>query len=261
MEGLLFFYAVEKEAYLQFVLPFLYFAEKYNPGSKFEIAVVNGDVPKWISDGLSIMKSPGDISVYSLESKSTAAISRWLFEPRTPSEFVYTGDIDIMISEPVAPYHVGRMEECGSCYSNTVRPNNSGRMSGLQFMSREWYARTRTAREKRISNKNSTRGMNDEVVLMDIVRESGLPVISEPRPVHGVHMSLHRKPFWKSSYMINVLPDEFRPQFEETVSEARFKLIVDACPMFRDTLSEFIEYVSGDASESDFRNAAGPVTG
>lgn len=115
---------------------------------------------------------------------------RFITPPTIESDYVYIGDIDIIVLETnLLAMHLRHMELTGLPYSNSVRPTTM-RMSGLHF--------TRTTAYYPLPDVSDLdlNGMNDEMVLYEIVRRRGLAVQDGAwyRPIHGIHISPNRPP-------------------------------------------------------------------
>lgn len=186
---LLFFTACDGE-YEQFIAPYIFGALHSNREAKAEICVA--DPAAYRSShaaSLEILESRfanrflirgGDFSGRFRNSV------RFLETPELKSEYTYIGDIDILILEDIAPYHIAKMEKTGLPYSNVIRPN-SQRLSGLHFTRTEAYYPL-----PRLDGLDLT--CNDEMLLYQIVaRRQKLPPVHS-RPVHGFHFSIRRNP-------------------------------------------------------------------
>lgn len=117
---------------------------------------------------------------------------RFIVEPMIKREYVYIGDIDIMILENVFDKHSYIFEK-GLPYSNIVRVN-SKKLTGLHFC--------RYDKQYPLPNINDLIDsvFNDEDLLYAIMDRKGLIYPADEyrkiqRPVHGIHMSLNRMPF------------------------------------------------------------------
>ncbi len=121
-------------------------------------------------------------------------------------KYVYITDIDMMIvREPVSilDFHTAEINETGLCYSNSPRgmeERGFDRLTGLHFVTRDWWDKTKDARRKYMLMLNSCRigeiAIHDELMLMDIVKESGLQVAPPKRDLicrhHGLHLGTVR---------------------------------------------------------------------
>lgn len=122
-------------------------------------------------------------------SRAKANSIRFIETPESVSEYVYIGDVDIIITEEIAPFHLNHMAETGLPYSNLKRPNKDA-LSGLHFS--RWDALYPHAETP------SSRINLDEGYLWDLVMARGLPAPPlddpKPRPLHGFHLSLNCDP-------------------------------------------------------------------
>lgn len=241
MKNLTFLYTVFG-AHKQFVLPFIWFANKYNPLSRFEIHFVNDTITNNLKNGLDILKDSG-IDVAFIEDKSSLYTSmnyRWILEPKEKTPYTYIGDIDIMICEDICPFHINKMKEEKTIIDNVLR-NNKKQMSGLQFVStNEYYGATKKSRSLK---RNREAILDNENFLLNILKESKIKIPSHDiRPIHGQHVSLNRRPFKMNSSMPNVIYDEFKSEFLETINEDTFKKLLDFSFGFKNTLNKYLSY-------------------
>ncbi len=121
-------------------------------------------------------------------SRSIPHTIRFITEPELQSEYLYIGDIDIIVLEPkMIDAHLGFMRRTGLPYSNSVRPNTD-RLSGLHFTRRDAYWPLPD-----FSDLNLRR-TSDEQLLYQLVKRRGLAVQDKEwwRPVHGIHISPNR---------------------------------------------------------------------
>lgn len=121
-------------------------------------------------------------------------------------KYVYITDIDMMIvREPVSilDFHTNEINETGLCYSNTPRgmeERGFDRLTGLHFVTQDWWGKTEEARSKYHHMLNKCEigevAIDDELMLMNIVKESGLPVAPPKRDLicrhHGLHLGTVR---------------------------------------------------------------------
>jgi hypothetical protein len=116
-------------------------------------------------------------------------------------DYFYITDIDCMImKDPVSilDFHLNEMKETGLCYSNTIRksePQGNDRLTGLHFCNKEWYEKTEKARlfyYDLIKNGKIGAGLyDDEIMLKNIVLESGLKLPPKKYPLIKRHHSIH----------------------------------------------------------------------
>ena len=114
---------------------------------------------------------------------------RFVTTPTIVSNYVYIGDIDIIVTEEIAKPHLEKMKETKLPYSNIKRPNKNS-LSGLHFS--EWTAYYPLSHETPSDRINL-----DEAYLWDLVSARGhrMPDPGETfRPIHGLHLSMNRDP-------------------------------------------------------------------
>lgn len=135
-----------------------------------------------------------------------AACLRYLHDFGGKQKYCYITDIDMMIvREPVAllDFHLNEMKESGLCYSNSPRGQEfSGpkRLTGLHFVNDDWWDVTAETRDKYtallMQGKIGMVDIDDELMLMNIVVESGLavarPVVNLMERHHGLHLGTVR---------------------------------------------------------------------
>lgn len=121
-------------------------------------------------------------------------------------KYVYITDIDMMIvreSVTILDFHTNEINETGLCYSNTPRGNEErgfDRLTGLHFVTQEWWENTKGIRKKYLKMLSDCEigevAIHDELMLMNIVKESGLPVSPPKRDLicrhHGLHLGTVR---------------------------------------------------------------------
>lgn len=116
-------------------------------------------------------------------------------------DYFYITDVDCMImKEPVSllDFHLNEMKETGLCYSNTLRksePQGNDRLTGLHFCNKEWYEKTYIARKRYqdmvVERKFGNGLYDDEIMLKNIVLESGLQLPPKRYPLIARHHSIH----------------------------------------------------------------------
>ena len=199
------FFTCATGMYENFVIPYIYFAEIHNPHSRYEFIVENGPAfvatheraLAWLKDHMNVVPTIRDISEVPTRPHMVNAI-RFVVEPIQTADYVYIGDVDIVLLENVLDHH-RPVFDAGLPYSNVVRPGTS-RLTGLHLAE---YSKHYPLGE--IDDLvRSVKG--DEELLYRITERKGLLYDSErlsavlrgrsPRPVHGIHMSLNRFPFW-----------------------------------------------------------------
>lgn len=118
---------------------------------------------------------------------------------------VYITDVDMMIC-PETPslldFHRAEMRETGLYYSNVPRwrePMGENRMTGLHFVGSQWWIASELAREherqRLFCGEIGDCKCDDELMLMRIIKNSGLPVTQTSnllRRHHGIHLGTLR---------------------------------------------------------------------
>lgn len=137
------------------------------------------------------------------------ACIRYLFDHLRFHEYkyLYIGDIDMMIvreSPTILEFHKKELDETGLCYSNTQRGRETmgqARLTGLHFVDNDWWWRlTFDARAKwynRLVFGNIGHSpIDDELMLMQIVKDSGFGLPPPRRDLierhHGLHLGTVR---------------------------------------------------------------------
>jgi hypothetical protein len=142
--------------------------------------------------------------------KYLAACMRFLIQPvedqdNYESPDVYITDVDMMICPEkvsIQDFHRAEMGISGLCYSNSPRwkePHGENRLTGLHYVRHTWWEDTREQRkieEARIFKGEIGNGKcDDEMMLMRIVKNSGLPVAKYGPLInrhHGIHLGTIR---------------------------------------------------------------------
>jgi hypothetical protein len=115
---------------------------------------------------------------------------RFVNEPETKAEYVYIGDVDIIVlNRNLVAQHLKDIENTGLPYSNSVRPGTR-RMSGLHFTRMDVHYPLPSL------NDIDLHKVNDEMLLYEIVSRKKLPLMHDRwyRPTHGIHVSPNRQP-------------------------------------------------------------------
>lgn len=134
-----------------------------------------------------------------------SACARFLIAPMEERKYVYITDIDMMIC-PETPslldFHLREIEKTGLCYSNVPRwkePMGENRMTGLHFVTKEWWGKTYDARAfeqvRLMRGEIGSLKCEDELMLMRIIKASGLPLTERGHLVsrhHGIHLGTLR---------------------------------------------------------------------
>lgn len=191
------FFTSATTPYWPFILPYATSVLAHNPDALVEVAVEDiDDFVKTACTGIAALESqfPDQFHVRGgqFDIIHSAAV-RFLETPERMSQYTYIGDIDILVLEGgITDGHLRHMEQTGLPYSNLVRAvRDRRRMSGLHFTRSDAYYPVRLPPEANELN-------NDEEILLAMIesRGIGLPPDDHPyRPVHGLHLSLNRRPY------------------------------------------------------------------
>ena len=243
----------------QFVLPFMFFAAKYNKNSSFDLHMYKGCDTSYLQPGIDFIKMCFSCNVNvidGIEPTTTPQLYRFLVDPASQTQYAYCCDIDIMICEDILPFHTKRLEEGKYCYDNEIRQySDQSKMSGLHFCTQKWYAQTKFIRERLLSQTilSNSKDTNDEMMLKKIAEQSNVllhPLTSSfeefaaNRPTHGQHISLSRKPFNPKSSMEDELDLSYSQQFIETIRSKQFKTLMQlGSKETRQTFNIYLEYV------------------
>lgn len=187
-------FTVANTNYEAFVMPYIVSVLAHNSDAVVEIALQNpGEFLAANREAIEVLDrhfegryliSPGDFS------RLPANTVRFVETPKLVNEYVYIGDIDILILEPIMSVHLENLKRTGLPYSNILRPPEYQALTGLHFS--RWDAFYPHAPNARLDRLNT-----DEGTLYDLVQARGLP-LPDPnerfRPVHGFHLSLNRDP-------------------------------------------------------------------
>jgi hypothetical protein len=163
-------------------------------------------------------------------------------------QYHYITDIDIMILPEVPSlkeFHLRETEESGLCYSNSVRgtgeERGKERMTGLHFVGVEWFKKTQAARDaykKRVDAGEFNGRIDDEIVLMNVVKESGLP-IAKKKPLmirhHGIHFGTlraykHHHNVRRYDELRKRITPETAQQYHALISQPHWKMMVNHAP-------------------------------
>ena len=193
------FFTCATGVYQHFVIPYIFFASRYNKSASFEILVDDADL--FIETNKrslrffyknDIVVNIRTLPVVPVKPKMQNSY-RFIIEPELQAEYVYIGDIDIMIVEEILPLHLHIFEE-NLPYSNIVRKGTK-KLTGLHFAkyNKQYPLPEISGLVKSIEN--------DEELLYEIMSRKGMIYPSEvydkiERPQHGIHMSLNRLPYF-----------------------------------------------------------------
>jgi hypothetical protein len=135
------------------------------------------------------------------------ACIRFLFDhEKFSGKYLYITDIDMMIvreSPSLLDFHVKELEETGLSYSNTQRGSEVqgfNRLTGLHFITPDYWEPTFNIRAREYNKlcrgEIGNSPIDDELMLMRIVKDSGLPMVPPRRNLierhHGLHLGTVR---------------------------------------------------------------------
>ena len=116
-------------------------------------------------------------------------------------KYTYITDVDMMIVRedvPLLDFHLNEIKETGLCYSNTARGTETegpNRLTGLHFVTGEWWGKTKVVRDryfkKLCAGEIGNSPIDDELMLMKIVKESWIETPPPRRDLIGRHHGLH----------------------------------------------------------------------
>lgn len=195
------FFTSATNFYNNFVTPYIYFAAKHNDSAAFEFIVDDLDSfcskheksLVWLKKHLRVkiqLRSSNE-----LETKPAIDNSiRFIMEPKLKSEYVYIGDVDIIIFDDILSVH-SPVFAAGLPYSNVVRSGKK-QLTGLHLCKSKTHYPLGNIKDLVEKIKN------DEELLYAIVERKGLlhsenirNNLGVGRPIHGIHLSLNRLPF------------------------------------------------------------------
>lgn len=198
---LVFTYADER--YAMFAVPFVYFALKNNSAAIVEIALESEsrfyarygravDYLSGIFGGRFLFRQSKS---YKKNGKAIIPNTvRFVEVPESKAEYLYIGDIDLLIVDDVVAVHRKLMKENSLPFSNILRKRKSvdalPRLSGLHFCYFDDYYPLPDLSDLDLCKTN------DEHVLYQIMERQNImvPESFDKRPTCGVHMSLSRDP-------------------------------------------------------------------
>ena len=186
--------------YAAFVIPYIYFASIHNKNASFEILVDDENSFEIDNlDALKFLRLKCEINIRSIPKdfiniKNINSL-RFVVEPTLRAEYVYIGDVDILITRDIFLMHE-HVFHAGLPYSNMPRPCGT-RLSGLHFTRYDAYYPIGDIKGL-ISEIN-----DDEILLFNIIKGRGLIYDNfvyantvKIRPTCGLHMSINRLPFF-----------------------------------------------------------------
>lgn len=202
--GMLTVFTSANRGYHPFIIPYLSSVLSHNKGSAVELVVEDVDhfktqnskalalISDAFSEGSFLLRS-GDFQ------KVGSHAIRFMEEPTIQSDYVYIGDIDVLVLSEIPPIHLKQMEKTGLPFSNLLRQDNPQRLTGLHFTRRD-------AHYPLPSVEIPTGHGWDEVMLTRQVEAKGhstANAIGAARPMHGPHLSLRRAPLNPVGWDIN----------------------------------------------------------
>ena len=199
MTQLLILVYADKE-YEDFVIPYIYYALTYNECACVEVILDHcEDFKSRYLGGLEELKTLfGERFLVRQSSYSKSDVLantiRFIDKPITQSEYLYIGDIDILVLDDILSVHLPYMKANSLPFSNVIRPTKDPmspkRLTGLHLCKASDYYPLPDLSD---INLLST---NDEQVLYQIMERKGymVPVSITFRPICGIHLSLNRDP-------------------------------------------------------------------
>lgn len=203
-ELLIFTYANRK--YEMYVLPFVHFALRNNPGAHVEIfledsVAFHADYAAGIELLHAFHRGRFTLRQSLVAREAPNAVPgaiRFLEQPQRSSTYVYIGDIDILVFENVLRVHTGLMREHDLPFSNIIRKGSIEKgypkLSGLHFAPQ--------ALQYPVAAPDLDLAVeNGEHVLFHVMKGKGVMVPEDfaQRPVCGIHMSPNRDPAGRTS--------------------------------------------------------------
>lgn len=199
----LLFYTYADKRYAIFALPYAYFALRNNPSARVEILLEDAkEFQKVYSGGIRVLNElfPHQVTFTQSRTPRNAHVIpntiRFIEQPTSRAEYLYIGDIDIMVMDDVLDIHLSYMRKFTLPFSNVIRQASpTPRLTGLHFCRFTDYYPLPDISDLDLSTRN------DENVLYEIMRRKNLMVPSSfrHRPECGIHMSLSRDPLGRTS--------------------------------------------------------------
>lgn len=227
------FFTVAVGKHRMFVLPYIYSVLRNDPSAAVEIMVDGAE--EYLAKNakaLGVIGSQERVRIRNIDCDSRDAnYMRFLREPETKSDYVYIGDVDILVvGENVTDVHIANSKKLGLPYSNIVRPCGT-RFSGLHFT--QWDAFYPL--EPPPPSKMRAIG-GDEQLLMQMVLGRGFaPPAGDFRPTHGIHFSLNRSEpiFGKAPVTWGATRDRWSNYLKIKAEPAWNSLLPHLAPEFR----------------------------
>lgn len=192
--------------YQKYIPMFLYFCLKSYPEYEIKLFLTEELKPAY-RDIVNKLRTLGKIEIvekcyrgYPRRPQEFKAL-RWVAvsEDFEGYDYIYTGDIDILIcrEEPsLLDQHLEHCDKYNIPYSNSVRPN-SNRLSGLHFVKKnEYYGKMDHLiknKYRKLLKRGALCGQKNEEILYNMVRKAGFSFPSGWfRPHHGPHLGVWR---------------------------------------------------------------------
>jgi hypothetical protein len=202
VSNLLFFTYADRK-YEIFAIPYTWFALKNNPDSIVEITLEDyeGFINRYAA-GISILKKNFEGRFYFSQSlfsgKGIVPNSiRFLDTPSVECNFVYIGDIDLLVFDDVYRIHSNLIITHNLPFSNIIRNNNTHkpRLTGLHFCKFDKFYPAPDLSDIDLLSEN------DEHILYLYMSRKGYMVSPDfkKRPECGIHISLNRDPQGRTS--------------------------------------------------------------
>jgi hypothetical protein len=152
---------------------------------------------------------------------------RFIEQPISIAEYIYIGDIDLLVFEDIQSVHLPKIKEYDLAFSNVVRDSSAEkiRLTGLHFCKYKSYYPLADISDLDLSAEN------DEYVLYELMRRKGFqPNLNYKfRPECGIHASLNRDPIGRVSggSTLNLTTESCLGWGGKTYYESFLKIIKD----------------------------------
>ena len=131
--------------YFKFVAPFIFFALSYNPKAHVEVILIDKDrffneYKRSIVELENIFKNHFSLVQDKLvDTKVIVNTRRFLHQSKINSDYIYIGDIDILIMEDLKSKHTSIIKNHKVPFSNKIRNPDEDykRLTGLHFISKD----------------------------------------------------------------------------------------------------------------------------
>lgn len=189
-------YTVADPKYYEFAILYPLFAIISNPEAIVEIGIVDFPLFKWkYGHLLNFYEATYKDRIYftPVTRENVMANSlRFIVPPKQKAEYIYIGDVDILLTDDILTPHLNNIERNKLDFSNIKRPSQPNKLSGLHFIAYE-----------KMYPINTPAGIdlktyNDEELLYVMMEGKGykIPTASELsfRPILGIHISYFSRP-------------------------------------------------------------------